>query len=81
MYLGLRSFLLYIGDSKLLAVYMHLMGFYALIRNRLVIDLGPLITLLTFLGGFKEIACSTRGFKVLYSWIVNAVVYVVIVVL
>ncbi len=51
MYLDSRNSLLYIGDSRLLAVHLHLMGFYALICNRLVIDLGPLIVFLTFLGG------------------------------
>jgi hypothetical protein len=54
VYLDLRSSLLYIGDSGFLAVYLHLIGFYALICNRLVIDLGPLIVFLTFLGGFKK---------------------------
>ena len=51
VYLDLKSSLLYIGDFGLLAVYLHLIDFYALICNRLVIDLEPLIVFLTFFGG------------------------------
>jgi hypothetical protein len=54
VYLDSRSSQLYIGDSRLLAVCLHLMGFYVLICNRLVIDLGPLIVFLTLLVRFRE---------------------------
>ncbi len=82
MYLSSRSSLIYIGDFRVLAVCFHLMGFYSLICNRLVVDLGSFIVLLIsdILGEVCKIACQTRGFNVLYSWIFIAVVYVVIVV-
>ena len=54
MYLDSRSSQFYIGDSRLLAVCLHLMGFYVLICNRLVIDLGSLIVFFTLLVQFRK---------------------------
>jgi hypothetical protein len=54
MYFNSRSSLLYIRDSWLLAVCLHLMGFYALICNCLVVDLRSLIVFLTFLVRFAK---------------------------
>ncbi len=51
MYLDLRSSLFYLGDSRLLAVLYAFNGFYALICNRLIIDLGPLIVFFEFHAG------------------------------
>jgi hypothetical protein len=53
-HLDSRSSLLYIGSSKLLAVYLCLMSLYVLICNCSIIDLVSLIVFLTFLVRFVK---------------------------
>ncbi len=76
MYLYSRRSLLYIGDSRFLAVCLHLMGFYVLICNYLVID-----CVFDFLGEVSKITCLTRGFNILYSWVFGVVVQIITVVI
>jgi hypothetical protein len=54
VYLDLRSSLLYIGDSRLLAICLGLMSLYVLICNCSIIDLVSLIVFLTFLVRFVK---------------------------
>ena len=81
MYLDLRSSLLYMGGSWILAVCLHLMGFYALICNYLVTLFGVINCVFDFLGEVCKMACPSRGFNVSYSWIFIIVVSAVTVVI
>jgi hypothetical protein len=75
VYLDSKSSLLYIGDSRLLAVCLGLMSLYVLICNCSIID-----CIFDFLGEVCKITCLTRGFNILYSWVFNVVVQTITIV-
>jgi hypothetical protein len=65
VYLDSRGSLLYIGNSRLLAVCLYLMSLYVLICNCLII-FGVIDCIFDFLGEVYKITCPTRGFNILY---------------